>query len=77
MTVGRVQRHKDRVEGVLADRADQWGRIVMARDAQEAHATLRARLLERLDGAVFPEDAIQLVVGTHVMELPEVEAIRL
>ncbi len=77
MAIGGVQRHQNRIERETVDAVQQHGGVVVPGDAEEAYGSLLPRLLERLDGAVLAEDALQLNGRAHVVELPQIEVVGL
>jgi hypothetical protein len=75
MDIGRVQCDEHRVESETAHRLHQDGRIVMARQSHEPNAAFRPGPDECFEGSPFGKNAIQVLGGAEVMQLPEVEVI--
>jgi len=75
VAVGGVDGHEDGVEGEALDGFDEDVGLEMAGDTRKVAADCSRAFSRAFDGRRWGEDAVELVFGLEVVDLPEVEVI--
>ncbi len=75
VAVGGIERHQHGVEGEAPHPVEQDRRIMVAGQPEVAHPAIGLGLGQRLDGAAFGDDAVEIGGGAQVVQLPQVEVI--